>query len=168
MTGIRDRSIEVRSRDLKVPDLQDRALIAMGAGHYAEMCADCHRAPGAAESEIRSGLYPQPPDLTRFAPDPAEAFWVIKHGIKMSAMPAWGVTHDDAAVWAIVAFLQQLPTLDADAYPALTEASGEGHEHADHMHGDDDAAAESEVRGREQALEPAVPHAHSESGQHAD
>lgn len=165
LAGIRDRSVEVRSKNLEVPDLQDTGLVAMGAGHYAEMCADCHRVPGATESEIRRGLYPRPPDLTRFAPDPAEAFWVIKHGIKMSAMPAWGVTHDDAAVWAIVAFLQRLPTLDADAYAALTEASGEDHEHADHMHGDDDAAAEGEVHDGEAALEPAVPHTHSESGQ---
>lgn len=51
--------------------------------------------------------------------EPKAAFWVIKHGIKMSAMPAWGPTHDDATIWSMVAFLQKLPILDATQYKAI-------------------------------------------------
>ena len=47
-------------------------------------------------------------------------FWVIKHGIKASGMPAWGKTHDDKRIWAMVAFLQRLPELTADQYQILT------------------------------------------------
>jgi mono/diheme cytochrome c family protein len=126
---------------LTVPDLADRDLIARGAEHYSEMCTGCHLAPGVTTSELRQGLYPVPPNFSAgISRRPAEAFWVIKHGIKMSAMPAWGSTHDDEAIWAIVAFLQQLPTLDANEYSALTgepdavdddhEAGGHDHEHS--------------------------------------
>lgn len=135
---MRDRSIAVRAADLTVPNLANRDLIATGAEHYSAMCAGCHLAPGIASSELRVGLYPEPPDLSAGTSlRPAEAFWVIKHGIKMSAMPAWGGTHDDATIWAIVAFVQQLPTLDANAYAALTRQSGAAdheHQHADHDH----------------------------------
>jgi mono/diheme cytochrome c family protein len=123
LATIRDRSIAIRAEPLQVPNLANPALIAQGAEHYADMCTGCHLAPGMADSEMRQGLYPKPPNLTqRRARSPAESFWIIKHGIKMSAMPAWGSTHDDQTIWAIVAFLQQLPTLDASEYSALAAA----------------------------------------------
>jgi len=75
--------------------------------------------PGMHGSELRVGLYPQPPDLSRQHVDPRVAFWVIKHGIKMSAMPAWGSSHDDATIWSMVAFLQKLPAMTPDQYKAM-------------------------------------------------
>src|SRR3546814_1099025 len=56
----------------------------------AAMCTGCHLAPGMSETEMSRGLYPAPPDLTKTTVEAAEAFWVIKHGIKASGMPAWG------------------------------------------------------------------------------
>lgn len=76
----------------------------------------CHLAPGVSKSETRSGLYPQPPNLATVRIPAAQAFWAIKHGIKMSAMPAWGSSHDDETIWSLVAFLQILPTLTAEQY----------------------------------------------------
>ncbi|HET6587634.1 MAG TPA: cytochrome c [Oleiagrimonas sp.] len=116
---LRERSIESRSADIKVPNLDDPALVAEGAHHYAEMCTGCHLAPGMGDSELRKGLYPRPPNLTHFAPDPAEAFWIIKHGIKMTAMPAWGKTHDDQKIWAMVAYLQKQPHMSVERYREL-------------------------------------------------
>ena len=34
----------------------------------------------------------------------------------MSGMPAWGVGHDDATLWSIVAFVNKLPGLSAESY----------------------------------------------------
>lgn len=116
---LREHSIEARSADIKVPHLDDPALVAEGAHHYAEMCTGCHLAPGMGDSELREGLYPRPPNLTHFAPDPAEAFWIIKHGIKMTAMPAWGKTHDDQKIWAMVAYLQKQPHMSVERYREL-------------------------------------------------
>ncbi|HEX7732678.1 MAG TPA: cytochrome c [Rhodanobacter sp.] len=116
---LRDRSIRARARNLVAPDLEDPQLILKGAGQYAAMCAGCHLAPGVRDSEIRAGLYPRPPNLSRQRVDPAAAFWVVKHGIKMSAMPAWGGSHDDATVWSMVAFLRKLPGMTPAQYRAI-------------------------------------------------
>ena len=132
LATVRERSIAAGAAGLKVPNLADPALIALGAEHYAGMCTGCHLAPGIGDNEMRQGLYPKPPNLTvRRDRSPAESFWIIKHGLKMSAMPAWGVTHDDEAIWGLVAFVEQLATMDTAAYAALTQDDGE----ADHEHG---------------------------------
>ena len=39
---------------------------------------------------------------------------MVKHGLKMTGMPAWGVTHNDELLWDVVAFLRKLPELTAD------------------------------------------------------
>ena len=128
MEAVRDRSVAVRAKEIRVPPLDDPKLVAEGGKHYDAMCVACHLAPGIKQSEMREGLYPEPPDLTeKIDLDPAETFWVIKHGIKMSAMPAWGKTHDDQSLWGIVAFLQKLPELTPEQYQALVSASGENH-----------------------------------------
>ena len=159
METVRDRSIAVRIGDIRVPRLDDPKLIREGGEHYDAMCVDCHLAPGMRQSELREGLYPQPPDLTeRIDASPAETFWVIKHGIKMSAMPAWGTTHDDENIWGLVAFLQKLPELTPEQYAALVHAS-DGDEHHRHHH---DAASE---RGVEQ---PPHPYRRSDADERTD
>jgi len=132
---LRDRSVEEHAAGIQVPPLDDPKLIATGAEHYAAMCTGCHLAPGLDDSEIRPGLYPQPPLLYRQKDEnPAEQFWVIKHGIKLTAMPAWGPTHDDQAIWAMVAFLQKLPTLSVQQYAQMTaNSSGEHEAHEAHQ-----------------------------------
>jgi mono/diheme cytochrome c family protein len=132
---VRDRSIAVRARGIKVPALDGAQLVASGAKDYADMCTDCHLAPDQTASELRDGLYPQPPKLTeRIDATPSEMFWVIKHGIKLTAMPAWGPTHSDERIWGIVAFLQKLPDLTLDQYHSLAGAN-RAHEH--HHHDDE-------------------------------
>jgi mono/diheme cytochrome c family protein len=116
LTMVREHSITRHAKDISVPKLDDPALVLKGAGQYAAMCTGCHLAPGMRDSEIRAGLYPQPPNLSQQPVDPREAFWVIKHGIKMSGMPAWGATHDDPTIWSMVAFLQKLPGMTPAQY----------------------------------------------------
>jgi mono/diheme cytochrome c family protein len=127
---MRSRSIAARARAIHPPpELNDRAMIKQGAGNYAAMCSGCHLAPGMAETELSQGLYPAPPALAKVpAGEPSHQFWVIKHGIKASGMPAWGRSMDDKYIWAMVAFLQQLPELSPARYQALVATSG-GHSH---------------------------------------
>jgi mono/diheme cytochrome c family protein len=126
----RDRSVEMRAQDIDVPDLDDEAKIRAGAGNYDSMCVGCHLAPEAPETELSKGLYPAPPNLSEAGlyESPAKTFWIIKHGIKATGMPAWGKSMEDQYIWGMVAFLKQLPTLDAGRYRALVSASG-GHQH---------------------------------------
>lgn len=115
----RDRSIHLRSKGIKVPNLDDSQLILKGAGQYAAMCTSCHLTPAEDNSELREGMYPQPPNLSRVHVDPQDAFWVIKHGIKMSGMPAWGGSHDDPTIWSMVAFIEKLPGMTPQQYKAV-------------------------------------------------
>ncbi len=126
---LRERSIETHAKGIKVPPLNDPQMIATGAHDYAHLCSGCHLAPGMPDTEIRHGLYPQPPDLSQGKPPaPATVFWIVKHGIKFTAMPGWGATHDDPALWSIVAFVEKLPSLSADQYAAITRNdNGEVH-----------------------------------------
>lgn len=146
MEATTNRAIAVRAWDIVVPnDLADPKRLRSGAGQYAEMCAGCHLAPGMKRTEISRGLYPRAPELRRtndFTPE--EEFWVVKHGIKMTGMPAWGVTHSDELLWDIVAFLQILPELTPEQYRSMVEGAprheeimrdmkaGEGHDAQSH------------------------------------
>lgn len=125
------RAVAATAADITPPaDLDDGERIRRGAGNYAAMCANCHLTPGVANSEIRQGLYPTPPDLTQSTKEDApRRFWIIKHGIKASGMPAWAKGGmEDGAIWDLVAFLGRLPALTPDQYRALVEAS-DGHAH---------------------------------------
>ena len=103
----RDNSVERRDRNIVVPALNDSALIVTGFEHYNEMCVICHSAPGIKPSEIARGLYPLPPLIYKYGStmEPAEAFWIIKNGLKLTGMPAFGETHSDEKIWAITAFV---------------------------------------------------------------
>lgn len=86
-----------------------------------------------SRTEISRGLYPRAPELRRGSrTTPAEDFWVVKNGIKMTGMPAWGVAHDDEILWDVVAFLRKLPELTADQYQALVGAAPKTHDETMH------------------------------------
>jgi mono/diheme cytochrome c family protein len=98
-------------------------------GDMLRMCSGCHLAPGMKRSEMSRGLYPRAPELKRGSRlTPGEEFWVVKHGLKMSGMPAWGVTHDDELLWDVVAFLRKLPELTPDQYQAIVKSAPRTHE----------------------------------------
>ncbi|HEY6984167.1 cytochrome c [Reyranella sp.] len=148
LDAVRARSVAVRAEDIVRPDdLGDPRRVASGAGLYNEMCSGCHLAPGMEPTEISQGLYPRAPELTRpTGLTPEQEFWVIKHGIKMSGMAAWGVTHSDTLIWNLVAFIDKLPSLSADDYRAATKDSGEEHQHMMH----DMPPGSSEPHGQEE------------------
>ena len=162
--AVRERSVAARAVHIPVPTLDDAERVRTGAAHYDAMCRGCHLAPGLDRTDLRDGLNPQPPDLTGSTPTraPGERFWIIKHGVRMTGMPAWGRTHDDESVWAIVAFLERLPQLDVDQYNALlaeAAAHGEGGHHAardaNHAHGEQAPSARDAADDA-----PGVPHGH--------
>lgn len=136
---LREQSIRVRANRLQPPDLGNDERIRQGSGNYHAMCVGCHLAPGMEPTELSKGLYPAPPNLSTTPVEATKAFWVIKHGIKASGMPAWGKSMQDDHIWNMTAFVQTLPGLDAAQYRSLV-ASSDGHSHgggetAGHAHG---------------------------------
>jgi hypothetical protein len=78
---------------------------------------------------MSQGLYPPAPELARgLNHSPAQQFWIIKHGVKLSAMPAWGRTHDDQLIWDMVAFIGTLPKLSPEQYKAAIANAPEDHD----------------------------------------
>ena len=128
----RTRSIKAHAAGIQVPPgLDDRAKVLIGVDHYAAHCAVCHGAPGVPKGEIAHGLYPPPPDLAKTEPrfTSAELFWIVKHGVKMTGMPAWS-DHSDDELWATVSFLKKLPGMSEQDYARLVMASmGKGGHH---------------------------------------
>ncbi|MGP4789816.1 c-type cytochrome [Psychrobacter sp. 1Y11] len=124
----RTRSIANASKDIIVPDLEKVEMISSGGADYKDMCAGCHLSPGVESTDFSESLYPKPPNFTnvevveRYKTDAGaqQSFWAIKHGIMASGMPAWGASHDDDRMWAMVAFIRSLPELDENQYTMLT------------------------------------------------
>ncbi|WP_201582769.1 c-type cytochrome [Psychrobacter jeotgali] len=124
----RTRSIARASKDIEVPNLDKAEMVSSGGADYKDMCASCHLSPDRTQTDLSAGLYPKPPNFTdakvveRYQTDEGaqQSFWAIKHGIMASGMPAWGATHDDDRMWAMVAFIRSLPQLNESQYTMLT------------------------------------------------
>ena len=125
LTTTMQKSVKRHAQDLNtvVPELGDHALILVGAENYDAMCATCHAPPGQSPSALAEGLNPVPPNLQESGEHMSakELFWVTKHGIRMTGMPAWGLTHSDEELWSVVAFMKTLPNLGPEEYKRMVE-----------------------------------------------
>jgi cytochrome c553 len=119
-------SVETHAMPLRSPPLDDPALVERGAGHYETGCLPCHGAPGSPSNRIPNHMLPEPPYLPAHIDSwtPEELFWIVKHGLKYTGMPAWPAQGRDDEVWAVTAFLLRLPRLAPEEYAALAEGAG--------------------------------------------
>lgn len=125
--AVRTHSIDRRAREVRIPkdiDLHDPGLIRSGFNIYVRSCMICHGGPGLKPSDVvRAGLYPRPPEFSHESHldlDPRQLFWVIKNGIRMTGMPAWGPSKTDEQLWALVAYVNNLASDDQATSPSLT------------------------------------------------
>ncbi|MEO5809089.1 MAG: cytochrome c [Sphingomicrobium sp.] len=127
---VRERAIVHHARNIVAPaDLNSPQRLAAGAGLYTEMCSGCHLGPGLEKSELSQGLYPPAPELARGTSRSAsQQFWIVKHGVKLSAMPAWGKTHSDELIWDMVAFVRALPKMTPAQYQAALASAPADHD----------------------------------------
>jgi mono/diheme cytochrome c family protein len=120
-----DRSVHKHAAGIEVSATYDSPDLDEGFEHYHEMCVTCHGAPGVEKSEVGEGLNPPAPDLSKSVTDlsPQEVFWILKNGIKMTGMPAFGPTHDDEKLWDLTAFVKRLPEMTPERYHEMAEDS---------------------------------------------
>jgi len=143
------RSVDAQAAGITAPRLGAEEQLLAGATNFDAMCSGCHAPPGAKPSVAAQGMYPAPPELTHAAQEksPAEIFWVIKHGIKASGMPAWGASHSDDDLWAMTAFVKQWPDMSEADYNqmlAYAETSGIGHHAGGGGHDESQADAQND------------------------
>jgi mono/diheme cytochrome c family protein len=117
-------SVKHHAKEVATPRLDAPGQVLRGAVLYAEHCAQCHGGPGTAPGAHGMSMQPVPGPLVDASGrwKPRELYWITRHGIKMSGMPAWEARLDEADTWAVVAFLVRLPALDAQAYKTMTAA----------------------------------------------
>lgn len=136
LTTTMRNSVQGAADDIAAPAQFTPAMIEAGAGEYKAMCAHCHGGIGESRAEWAETIRPIPPALAHAAArwSPEEVFWLVKHGVKMSGMPAFGPTHDDATVWNIAAFVKAMPEMSEEQYASYSVGHGaegeSGHTHA--------------------------------------
>ncbi|MGE5547081.1 MAG: c-type cytochrome [Solirubrobacterales bacterium] len=117
----RRQSVRTHSQGIQVPSLDEPGMLEDGVRHYAGHCAMCHGAPGVEPQGFAGSMYPVPAKLVEAVRrwSPAELFWIVNHGFEFTGMPAWGGVHVEGEVWAIVAFLRQMPSMDPARYQEI-------------------------------------------------
>lgn len=122
------QSVRLRARSIDEPPLADQSMALRGAACFRDKCVQCHGAPGVSQGDIGKSMQPIPGPLVdaRQHWRARELYWVTKHGIKMSGMPAWEYRLTDAELWDVVAFLQALPDLNATQYAEWLQKAPSG------------------------------------------
>lgn len=159
---LRDRSIGAHSEDLRAPNLDDPKFEDAAFSHYHGICRLCHGAPGYEPEEFAKGLNPGAPSMTagdiQQARSEAEVYWIVKNGIKMNGMAAFGPTHDDEQLRGLTALAKKMSPTTAEQYRQQVETAGlngqkdQGHVHAPsesakgHGHGHDEEAEHDEAQ----------------------
>ncbi len=95
----------------------DPVSVMRGQMNFTARCAACHGYDGRTPTDIGRALYPRTVDLGSPAVQQysdAELFWIIKHGIRMTGMPAFGKIHSDEEIWHLVAYVRSLAVPSSD------------------------------------------------------
>lgn len=95
----------------------DENLLA-GLKVFEDACGGCHGNPNAT-SDYGASIYPNAPQFARHAPTMPDyqLFWIIRNGVRYSAMSAWNRQWDndpvksDDKIWKAALFLSRLNSL---------------------------------------------------------
>ncbi len=103
-----DASVERQASKIKNPIQPTEDNLLRGMLIYSMNCAQCHGAPTRKQT-LGNGEYPPAPQFTEDPPDMPEHknYWIIKHGIRYTAMPAWGKMLSEDDIWKVTTFLGQ-------------------------------------------------------------
>jgi cytochrome c553 len=104
------------------PDLAAESRVKLAAQHFDMVCSNCHGRPGFGQSVIALSMNPRPQYLPRVVGQftDSELFEIVAHGVKYTAMPSWPTQARNDEIWSMVAFLRQLPKMDAKTYHDMT------------------------------------------------
>jgi len=115
------------------------ANLTTGAKEYEEHCAFCHGGVKAKISPMQNRFSPPVPQLINRIPhdDDAWLFWVTKHGVRMTGMPAWDTIMSDEEIWTIVSFIKHSDKLPPEVQAEWVKSAaepGEIEEHTPEQH----------------------------------
>jgi mono/diheme cytochrome c family protein len=112
MMGAAVHAAVARSAAKLAAPIVDNDMLVKGGKLYVEGCQGCHGEFGKPFGEDHSH-YPRVPQLPYSGTQYTEPqiYWVVKHGIRMTAMSAYGRFYSEEQLWSIAAFLQEIRSL---------------------------------------------------------
>ena len=150
-------ALPVGAKEQPNPVANTPEVLAEARAHWADHCAGCHSNDGSGDTEMGKHMYPPAPDMrqaeTQRMTD-GELFYIIKNGVRLTGMPAWGSSdHDDQDSWKLVHFIRHLPQLTSEELEEMKKLNprspdelkeeqeeeeflngGNPHEHTQHHH----------------------------------
>jgi len=95
------------------PIPESESNLIAGAKLYRQMCSRCHGLSKESNNAYGQSFYPPAPPLMlhRTPFSDSEMFWIVKHGIRNTAMPSWGSLLSDDEIWQTVTYVQKLDSL---------------------------------------------------------
>jgi mono/diheme cytochrome c family protein len=111
-------SVRRHAEGIEPPPRTAAVELVSGYCSYETHCVACHGAAAVARQQWVNGLEPQPPyllDVTQTF-TPGQLFWIVKQGIKMTGMPAWGQSMSDREIWSVVAWLEPSHRMPPQTY----------------------------------------------------
>ena len=119
------QAVTLRARSIRPPPLEDRARIERGLALFRDHCVQCHGGPGVAPEPFALGMTPAGANLAHTARTwtPAEIYWTVRNGFKMTGMPAWRFRMTEEELWDVVAFVVTLPSLAPADYRTRAKAA---------------------------------------------
>jgi mono/diheme cytochrome c family protein len=108
-------------KDAGLP-VNEENLLA-GAKVYLQNCAVCHGRMGEPETPVAKGMFPHPPQFLKGRGVshalPGETYWKVKNGIRLTGMPAFGISLTDQELWQVSLLLANSGKLPAAVSPYL-------------------------------------------------
>ncbi len=120
-------SVHRSASGIQVPPAENgEDTLVAGGKLYLNGCAGCHGTPGKPEEDLSH--YPPVPQLpqvgTRYS-EP-EIHWIIQHGIRNTAMSAYGPFYSDKEMWALASFLKRIDNLPPGVMDSIQTKSAVG------------------------------------------
>jgi len=90
-----------------------------GSMTYDKHCALCHGSLTKPTSPLQSKFYPPVPQLMTRTPDDPDGnlFYVIKYGVRYTAMPGWSGVLSDDDIWKTVTFIKNSGQMKDSSQP---------------------------------------------------
>ena len=114
--AVRNLSIPSSARKESNPLRPTPEILREARDNFIDRCATCHGSDGSGKTQVGRNLYPKPPDLrareTQDLTD-GQLHYIIRNGVRLTGMPAWGNPHDQADTdgWKLVLFIRDLRQL---------------------------------------------------------
>jgi len=94
--------------------------LVVGGHLYLNGCAGCHGRPGQARDSMPLFISPPQLPVTGARYTPGEIQWIVEHGIRRSAMSAYGSFYKAEQLRALAAFVSRLPELPPSVMDSLS------------------------------------------------